>query len=148
SQDNNIPKVDETQSIATNLNVSDYYIQIRDLYTSNLCYFPEFNASIPLKFVYIPVHDIVKDFNTIDTLTGFKWLENISHQLLNDKKYVLFGFEEENIPIYRSERSVSEILVQYSNKIKSNLDVDEVYICSKICVNYHITGVRDDNILF
>ncbi|CAF1368277.1 unnamed protein product, partial [Rotaria sordida] len=72
----------------------DYDYKIRDLYTSNLCYFPEFNASIPLKFVYIPVHDIVKDFNTIDTLTGFKWLENISHQLLNDKKYVLFGFEE------------------------------------------------------
>ncbi|CAF1308524.1 unnamed protein product, partial [Rotaria sordida] len=109
----------------------DYDYKIRDLYTSNLCYFSEFNASIPLKFVYIPVHDIgqsyveqalvaftfqsfisvdeqkrnvdpnfptvgsfVKDFNTIDTLTGFKWLENISHQLLNDKKYVLFGFEE------------------------------------------------------
>jgi phosphomannomutase len=36
----------------------------------------------------------VEGFNVIDTLTGFKWLGNISHQLLNQNKYVLFGFEE------------------------------------------------------
>ncbi|CAF1380804.1 unnamed protein product [Adineta steineri] len=36
----------------------------------------------------------VEGFNTIDTLTGFKWLGNRSHELLNDKKHVIFGFEE------------------------------------------------------
>jgi len=36
----------------------------------------------------------VEGFNTIDTLTGFKWLGNRSHELLNQKKHVLFAFEE------------------------------------------------------
>jgi phosphomannomutase len=36
----------------------------------------------------------VEGFNTIDTLTGFKWLGNISHELINQNKYVLFAFEE------------------------------------------------------
>ncbi len=36
----------------------------------------------------------VEGFNTIDTLTGFKWLGNISNDLINQKKHVLFGFEE------------------------------------------------------
>ena len=36
----------------------------------------------------------VEGFNAIDTLTGFKWLGNKSHELLNDNKHVLFAFEE------------------------------------------------------
>jgi phosphomannomutase len=36
----------------------------------------------------------VEGFNTIETLTGFKWLGNKSYELLNDHKHVLFAFEE------------------------------------------------------
>ena len=36
----------------------------------------------------------VEGFNTIETLTGFKWIGNKAHELLNDKKHVLFAFEE------------------------------------------------------
>ena len=36
----------------------------------------------------------VEGFNTIETLTGFKWLGNKSHELLQDNKHVLFAFEE------------------------------------------------------
>ena len=36
----------------------------------------------------------VEGFNTVDTLTGFKWLGNRSHELLNNGKHVLFAFEE------------------------------------------------------
>lgn len=33
-------------------------------------------------------------FNFIETLTGFKWMGNKSHELINDGKSVLFAFEE------------------------------------------------------
>lgn len=33
-------------------------------------------------------------FNFIETLTGFKWMGNKSHELINDGKKVLFAFEE------------------------------------------------------
>lgn len=33
-------------------------------------------------------------FNFIETLTGFKWMGNRSHELINDGKTVLFAFEE------------------------------------------------------
>ena len=36
----------------------------------------------------------VEGFNTIETLTGFKWLGNRSDQLIKEKKHVLFAFEE------------------------------------------------------
>ncbi|CAF2044111.1 unnamed protein product [Rotaria magnacalcarata] len=36
----------------------------------------------------------IEGFNTIDTLTGFKWLGNKSHELINNNKHVLFAFEE------------------------------------------------------
>jgi large subunit ribosomal protein L4 len=36
----------------------------------------------------------VEGFNTFETLTGFKWLGNKAHDLLNDNKHVLFAFEE------------------------------------------------------
>ncbi|CAF5064833.1 unnamed protein product, partial [Rotaria sp. Silwood1] len=69
---------------------------------------------------------LVKDFTTIDTLTGFKWLENISHQLLSDKKHVLFGFEDENTPVHRSE----SYLDADENQPKDSKD--EEYIHPKI----------------
>ncbi|CAF1451734.1 unnamed protein product, partial [Rotaria sp. Silwood1] len=46
----------------------------------------------------------------------------------------------ENTPVHRSE---SAILVQYSNKIKSQSDADKEYVRPKTCANYHITDVRD-----
>jgi phosphomannomutase len=36
----------------------------------------------------------VEGFNTIETLTGFKWLGNKSYELLKDHKHVLFALEE------------------------------------------------------
>lgn len=36
----------------------------------------------------------VEGFNTIDTLTGFKWMGNKAHQLFNHNKHVIFAFEE------------------------------------------------------
>lgn len=36
----------------------------------------------------------VEGFNFIETLTGFKWMGNKSHELINDGKTVLFAFEE------------------------------------------------------
>ncbi|CAF1124970.1 unnamed protein product [Rotaria sp. Silwood1] len=36
----------------------------------------------------------VEGFNTIDTLTGFKWLGNKSIELINNNKHVIFAFEE------------------------------------------------------
>ena len=36
----------------------------------------------------------IEGFNTIETLTGFKWLGNKSYELINDRKHVLFAFEE------------------------------------------------------
>lgn len=36
----------------------------------------------------------VEGFNTIDTLTGFKWLGNKSNELINNNKHVIFAFEE------------------------------------------------------
>lgn len=36
----------------------------------------------------------VEGFNTIETLTGFKWIGNRAHELLNNNKHVLFAFEE------------------------------------------------------
>lgn len=33
-------------------------------------------------------------FNFVETLTGFKWMGNKSHELINDGKTVLFSFEE------------------------------------------------------
>ncbi|CAF2913477.1 unnamed protein product [Rotaria sp. Silwood2] len=54
----------EMKSIAIDLNVPNYYAQIRDLYIhiSNLCYFSEFNASTPLKLVYTSVHGIGQSY--------------------------------------------------------------------------------------
>ncbi|CAF1413927.1 unnamed protein product [Adineta ricciae] len=179
----------------------------------------------------------VEGFNTIDTLTGFKWLGNRSNELINDKKHALFAFEEaigfmcdpENVldkdgisalaigsemcayiksiertlyeqldhlsSLYgyhinnnsyvicnkidvmlkmfdrlrhydqrkdqhttnettKSEKKEPEILVQYSNKIKSHLGAnekeskdgrndDEDYVYPKSCGKYGITGIRD-----
>lgn len=36
----------------------------------------------------------VEGFNFIETLTGFKWMGNKSHELINAGKTVLFAFEE------------------------------------------------------
>jgi len=36
----------------------------------------------------------VEGFNTIETLTGFKWIGNKAYELLNKKKHVIFAFEE------------------------------------------------------
>lgn len=36
----------------------------------------------------------VEGFNTIDTLTGFKWLGNKSNELIQQNKHVIFAFEE------------------------------------------------------
>lgn len=36
----------------------------------------------------------VEGFQTIETLTGFKWLGNRADQLIKEKKHVLFAFEE------------------------------------------------------
>lgn len=36
----------------------------------------------------------VEGFNTIETLTGFKWIGNKCSELLKEKKHVLFAFEE------------------------------------------------------
>ncbi|CAF4744414.1 unnamed protein product, partial [Rotaria sp. Silwood1] len=45
----------------------------------------------------------------------------------------------ENTPVHRSE---SAILVQYSNKIKSQSDADKEYVRPKTCANYHITDIK------
>ncbi|CAF1034333.1 unnamed protein product [Rotaria sordida] len=179
----------------------------------------------------------VEGFNTIDTLTGFKWLGNKSHELINNNKHVIFAFEEAigfmcdptNVldkdgisamaigaemctylksigrTLYQQLNKISllygyhinnnsyvicnktdvmlkmfhrlrhydqrkdqqkqekseadkhevkepEILVQYSNKIKSHLSgdeneklnsKDEEYVYPKSCGKYNITGIRD-----
>jgi phosphomannomutase len=36
----------------------------------------------------------VEGFNTVETLTGFKWLGNEARRLLDHGKHVLFAFEE------------------------------------------------------
>lgn len=36
----------------------------------------------------------VEGFKVIETLTGFKWMGNIAHDLIKDGKHVLFAFEE------------------------------------------------------
>ena len=42
----------------------------------------------------------VEGFNTIDTLTGFKWLGNKSDELIKNNKHVLFAFEEAMYDLY------------------------------------------------
>lgn len=62
------------------------------------------NPTVDLKDVYMLYSTVsshilksigeVEGFNTIDTLTGFKWMGNEAHRLIQQKKHVLFAFEE------------------------------------------------------
>lgn len=36
----------------------------------------------------------IEGFQTMETLTGFKWLGNKSKELIDDNKHVIFAFEE------------------------------------------------------
>ena len=57
----------------------------------------------------------VEGFNSIDTLTGFKWLGNRSNELLDQKKHVLFAFEEAMSVLFvdRDDRSQANIRVTF-----------------------------------